>query len=284
MAVEAPEITQAVAQAREVISNYPRTGNAALHLEAINELVGMVTGLDVRIPPPPSVGYAVLDTALKKSIPHLPLVYLPEHDSRMRYPSMITHRLSTEGWQTLHNQSLGVEPGWRIMDLRKIDLDRLRQPKGPVILIYQDDANFLGPLIAEIRSTRALYRPEDLDIEGVTQESRTCLVPVEIQHFVSGRVDELVGLPRGIMKLPTVREAMIAAAIYDPDLLEYREWQTAELSPTFKTSAIISTLHPAGLTNTHDSDDGKVSYYDIVLRSKHKHRPDIGFRLMGKLT
>lgn len=272
MAVEELSVTQAVTQAREVIANFPRTGAGALHLEAVNEVIGLVTGLDIRIPQPPSVGYMMLGAALGRDIPHLALVYLPEQDSGNRFPSIIHQRLSTEGWQSLHSRSLGVEGGWRVMDLREII-------EG---CSYIEDTNFLGPIIAALRASGNLPKPEDLGIQGIPHDSRTCLLPVEIEDIVSPRADELLRLPRGIMRLPTVREAMMASALYKPALIAYSEWQSAELDIQIHPRAPI--LHPAGLVNTHDSSDGQDSYYGILVVSKHKHRPNVGFRLMGKLT
>lgn len=107
-----------ITEARNVIAGFPDPAKFPRWTEAIKEIIGEISGLNIEIPKPSKEEMSVFERAARKDIHRLSLVYLPGYDTRHRYPAGFVHRLSSDALATLDRNSLGVEPGWRIVDTR----------------------------------------------------------------------------------------------------------------------------------------------------------------------
>lgn len=109
-------------------------------------------------------------------------------------------------------------------------------------------------------------------------ESRLALTPMEITNIIAPRADDLLELPRGTMRLSTLREAMMTSELYGLLPMKISEWQTARFSKESDNK-----YHTAGLEHSHKASMSNALYYNPRIRSKHTHNPEVGFRLLGKL-
>lgn len=255
-------------EARRAIAEFPGKGSVALLIEAVNETIAIKSGLDIEIPRPSPAEISPIDRAIKHNIRHLLLVYLPGLRPYSRYPEMFRDRLSSEGFSRLNPDSLVVQSGWRVIDARKPGSH----------FGYEDDENFLEAIVGAARRDGEIPNTEELDFAVVPNQSRMSLIPLEIAAVIAPKVEDLLGMPRGSMRLPNVREAMITSFLYGFVSADVQEWQTARI-----LGEESNRFHPAGLIYTHSSSVDPINYYDVRVQSKHIHYPHTGFRLQGMI-
>lgn len=266
-----------IAEARQVVADFPKKATLPMMMEAVNEIVARVTGLDIEIPRPSQEEIATVEGAIQNGIDKLSLFYLPGYNPTYRYPNGFKHRLSGEGLKSLDRYTLALEQGWRIADISKVTVTN--NPNKQPIWTYEGDEEFLGPILMNLRETGDLPFPADFMLGGIPLNSRQVLTPAEITNIVAPKADELLRLPKGTMKLPTLREAMVSSELYGFVPMESKEWQMVRFAFNMGSNRNLA----AGLQSSHNAEKSSDYYYQVRPRSKHLHYPDVGFRLIGKL-
>lgn len=269
MRVETDQLTEA----RQDITRFPDMQLSSLMM-AVEEILAAYK-LDTKIPEPSSKEVNAVERIANKGIPHHSLVYLPGHDGSSPYHEGFANRLSGNAINNLYMTMLGVEPGWRIIDTRKLSSIKVYGRSQPAVLLnYEDD--HIAPIIAECREKGDIANPDDVGLLNAPLESRQGLTPLEIEAVVAPRVDDLLTLPRGSSRLPSLREQMMIGELYDLVAIDAPEWQKASLK-------VGSRYSPIGLKCSHTGDNPPARYYDVIYALKHRHNSYIGFRLLGQL-